>query len=247
MRLLTSLVLLFSGGVAEARLFDINKESVAPYFTLMGGPSGVGKSGYENEASNITVSGDSKYVYGGEFGAVVSTRPMNLTFGIEFLKPNSVAGFSGVDTGGTQVYSGDSDILGYAPKVGIELNLHGDNESRSFVSASLGYVSVTLKNSYTLTAAGTAAYPGVATMIESKGTATEITAGLGYEGVLSEQTTYVFQFGYRQLRFDNLKYSHDYNTFNGAVSSGDTVKNGASNRELNLSGGYLSLGFRFYM
>lgn len=247
MKLLAALVLLTMGATAEARVFDINKESVAPYFTLTGGPSAVGKSGYENEASNVTTSGDSKYTYGGEFGVVVSTKPMNLTFGLEFLKPGAVAGFSGVDTGGTQVYSGDSDILGYGPKVGIEFNLHGDVESRSFISAGLGYTMVTLKNSYTLTAAGTSTYPGVATMIESKGAATELSLGLGYEGVLSEQTTYVFQFGYRQLRIDNLKYSSDYNTFNGAVSGGDTVKNGASNRELNLSGGYLSLGFRFHL
>jgi hypothetical protein len=247
MKLLIALGILSMGVTAEARVFDINRDAVAPYFTLMGGPSAVGKSGYENEASNVTVSGDSKYTYGGEFGCVISRKDINLTFGLELLKPASVAGFSGVNTGGTQVFSGDSDAFGYAPKVGIEITLHGDNESRSFVSAGLGYATIALKNAYTLSSAGTSAYPGVDTLIESKGTATEISAGLGYEGVLSEQTTYVFQFGYRQLKIDNLKYSHDYNTFNGAVSSGDTVKDGASNRQLNLSGGFISLGFRFYM
>ncbi len=247
MKLLSSFLLLFLVSAAEARVFDINKDTVAPYFSLTGGPSAVGKSGYENEATGVAVSGDSKYTYGGEFGFLVSTKPMNLAFGIEILKPGAVDNISGTNSGGTELYNASSEVLGYAPKVTLEFNLHGDNVSRSFVALGLGYASVTLKNTYTLTAAGTSAYPGVDTTIESKGNATELSAGLGYEGVLSDTITYAFQFGYRQLKVDNLKYSKDYNTFNGAVTSGSTVQNGASNRELNLSGGFLSLGFRFYM
>ncbi|QDK44265.1 hypothetical protein DOM22_03395 [Bdellovibrio sp. ZAP7] len=247
MKLVSFFAILFFFSAAEARVFDINRDTVAPYFSLTGGPSAVGKSGYENEATGVNVSGDSKYTYGGEFGFLVSTKPMNLAFGIEFLKPGVVDNISGTNSGGTQLYSATSEVLGYAPKVTLEFNLHGDNVSRSFVAVGLGYATVSLKNSYTMTAAGTSAYPGVDTTIESKGNATELSAGLGYEGILSDTVTYAFQFGYRQLKVDNLKYSKDYNTFNGTVSSGGSVHNGASNRVLDLSGGFLSLGFRFYM
>ncbi|WP_413580467.1 hypothetical protein [Bdellovibrio sp. HCB288] len=232
---------------AEARVFDIKRDSMAPYFILSGGPSTVGTNGYANEATGTTVSGESKFTYGGEFGFLLSRPVLNLAFGIGIIKPSLVEGFSGSDTGGTQMFTGNSEVLGFAPRVTLEVNLHGDQVSRSFVAVGVGYADVKLKNSYTMTAAGDAAYPGVATTIESKGAATELTAGLGYEGVLSDTTTYVFQFGYRQLRIDQLKYSKDYTTFNGPVSAGGTVMNGASNRELNLSGGFLSLGFRFYL
>ncbi|WP_413560030.1 hypothetical protein [Bdellovibrio sp. HCB209] len=244
---LGALILLIFSNAAQARVFNINRESMAPYFSISGGPSAVGSKGFENEASSVSVSGESKFNYGGEFGLLLSRSKINLAFGIGILKPSPVNNISGSDGGGTQVYSGESEILGFVPKVTLELNLHGDNVSRSFFSVSGGLANVTLKNSYTLTAAGTSAYPGVDTVIESKGSGTELAAGIGYEGELSDSITYAFQFGYKQLKIDNLKYSKDYNTFNGAVSSGSAVNNGSSSRVLDLSGGFISLGFRFYM
>lgn len=240
------IIALFSS-VAQARVFDINRDSMAPYVSFSGGPSALGSKAFENEATSVSVSGETKYNYGGEFGFLLSRRLVNVAFGIGILKPSPVNNISGADGGGTQVYSGESEILGFVPKVSVEFNLHGDNQSRSFISVSGGLASVTLKNSYTLTAAGTTAYPGVDTVLESKGSGTELAAGIGYEGVLSDSVTYAFQFGYKQLKIDNLKYSKDYNTFNGAVSSGAAVMNGSSSRVLDLSGGFISLGFRFYM
>ncbi|WP_413577257.1 hypothetical protein ACLVWU_03185 [Bdellovibrio sp. HCB290] len=232
---------------AEAKVLDITRDSMAPYFTLSGGPSSLSSNGYAGEATGTSVSGESKYTYGGEFGFLLSRKFVNVAFGIGIIKPSMVEGFSGTDTGGTQLFTGDSEVLAFAPRITVEFNLQGDPVSRSFISLGVGYADVKLSNSYTLTAAGSAAYPGAATAIESKGSATELTAGLGYEGILSDSTTYVFQFGYRQLRVDHLKYTKDYSTFNGPVTAGETVMNGASNRELNLSGGFLSLGFRFYL
>ncbi|WP_413586461.1 hypothetical protein [Bdellovibrio sp. HCB274] len=232
---------------AEAKVLDMSRDSMAPYFVLSGGPSSLSSNGYGNEATGISVSGESKYTYGGEFGFLLSRGIVNLSFGIGIIKPAPVQGFSGTDSGGVEMFTGDSEVMGFSPRITVEFNLQGDRVSRSFISLGAGYADVKLTNSYTMTAAGTAAYPGVATTIESKGSATELMAGLGYEGILSDSTTYVFQFGYRQLRLDQLKYTKDYTTFNGPVSSGGTVMNGASNRELNLSGGFLSLGFRFYL
>lgn len=238
---------LLLSSIAEARVFDISKDSMAPYFLFTGGSSAVGKSAYENEASGVDVSGNVGYNYSGEFGFMYSRKLVNLRFGFEILKPQKLDNISGTNSSGTQLYTETSDILAYAPKLSVDINLHGTNEFRSFVSLSAGYGSVTLKNSYSYTAAGSAAYPGVDSSIEAKGTATLLAASLGYEGVLSDTTTYVFEFGYRSLKFDSLEYSKAFTTMTGAVSSGDPVMNGASKRSLDLSGGFLSLGFRFYL
>lgn len=238
---------LMVSSVAEARVFDISKDSVAPYFLLTGGSSAVGKSAYENEASGVNVSGGMNYNYSGEFGFMYSRKFANLRFGLEIIKPQKLDTISGKNSGGTELYTETSDVLAYAPKVSVDINLHGTNTFRSFVSASVGYGSMTLKNSYSFTAAGTAAYPGVDSAIEAKGTATLLAASLGYEGILSDTTTYVFEFGYRSLKFDSLQYSKAFTTMTGAVASGDSVKNGTANRSIDLSGGFLSLGFRFYL
>ncbi|MGE5087220.1 MAG: hypothetical protein ACM3MG_13020 [Bacillota bacterium] len=242
--LFTALLL---SSAAEARVFDISKDSVAPYFLLTGGSSAVGKAAYENEASGVNVSGNVGYNYSGEFGFMYSRKFANLRFGFEILKPQKVDNISGTNSSGTQLYTETSDILAYAPKLSVDFNLHGTKEFRSFLSLSAGYGSMTVKNSYSYTAAGTAAYPGVDSATEAKGNATLLAASLGYEGVLSDTTTYVFEFGYRSMKFDSLKYSKAYTTMTGAVSSGDSVMNGGSNRSIDFSGGFLSLGFRFYL
>ncbi len=65
---------------------------------------------------------------------------------------------------------------------------------------------------------------------------------------MTDTTTVVVEFGYRQLKVDNLKYSKDVTTFSGAKSSGDAVvTSSGEKRELDFSGGFISLGFRFYM
>ena len=238
---------LLLSSVAEARVFDISKDSVAPYFLFTGGSSAVGKSAYENEVSGVNVSGNVGYNYSGEFGFMYSRKFANLRFGFEILKPQKLDNISGTNSSGTQLYTETSDILAYAPKLSVDINLHGTNEFRSFVSLSAGYGSVTLKNSYSYTAAGSAAYPGVDSSIEAKGTATLLAASLGYEGILSDTTTYVFEFGYRSLKFNSLEYSKAFTTMTGAVSSGDPMMNGSSKRSIDLSGGFLSLGFRFYL
>ncbi|MBO9666110.1 MAG: hypothetical protein J7501_04795 [Bdellovibrio sp.] len=232
---------------AEARVFDMNRDSVAPYFNVTGGASMLSDSAYKLEATGVSTDSEVKYNYSGEFGFLLSRRLVGLRFGIEILKPQSLDNITGKNAGGVAQYTASSSVLGFVPKIALDLNLNSTPAYRSFISLAAGYADVTLKNEHTMTAAGNVSYPGVDTTLESKGTGTLLAATLGYEGVLSDTTTYVFEFGYRQLKIDKLKYSKDYKTFNGNVSSGDTVKMGSENRVLDLSGGYISLGFRFYM
>jgi hypothetical protein len=66
--------------------------------------------------------------------------------------------------------------------------------------------------------------------------------------LLSDTTTYAFEFGYRYLKIDNMKYSGDANVFGTAHTSGEAMKTLAgADRNIDLSGIYISMSFRFYL
>ena len=246
-RLLLSGILFFSLS-AEARVFDMAKESFAAYFGVTGGPSAVGKSAFENEAgSNVTYTNEVNYNYSGEFGFVYSKPAANIRFGFEIIKPQTLENLVGHGSGGTALYSETSEILGYVPKLTIEFNLRRSQESRSFVSGSVGYATVTLKNSYTLTAAGNTAYPGMDDKMEAKGTGVLWGATLGHEILMTDTTTFLFELGYRRLNVNNFQYTRSGNYFGTSHKNGDDVLNNGASREIDLSGFFLGASFRFFM
>jgi hypothetical protein len=225
----------------------MGKETFAGYFSLSGGSSMLGQEAFEKEASGVTYSSKVGYNYGGEFGVVYARTAASLRFGIEIIKPQLLDNVKGSNST-THLYSIKSDVMAIVPKVTADINLRTTQTARSFVTASAGYANVTLKNTYTMTAAGTAAYPGMDTAAEAKGTGTQLAASLGQEGFLSDNTTYIFEIGYKQLLVDNMKYSKDANLFGTSHSSGDAMKKtDGESRDLNLGGVVISLGFRFYL
>ncbi len=240
-RLCLFVLLLFPLG-ASARVFSFTNETFAAYFSGYGGLSGLGTSAFNGEATpTMTYSPDVKYNYGGEFGFLYSKSLLNLRFGFEVLKPSQV---DSTASNGSEQYVVSSDILGYAPKLSIEFNLRPTPQSRSFIALTVGSASVTLKNDY----AFTAAYPGVDSTMEAKGSGTLLGASMGYEGILTDTTTIMCEVGYRNLLIDNLKYSKDVTTFTGAHASGDAVLNSSGEqRTLDFSGVIISVGFRFYL
>lgn len=246
--------LLVFSSLANARVFNINKERFAGYFSVTGGGSHIGSNGISDAAgSGLEYSEETKYNFTGEFGFAYSLPKITVRFGFEVFKPNVLS--STVANGSSDLYAVDSNIQGFIPKLGIDVNLHGNNQSRSFINLSGGLGDVKLNNDYTLTADGQTLYTGVSDhSIEAKGSGTLLSASLGYEGLLTDTNTIVVEFGYRQLNINNLKYSQGATTFSptGAgsttVASGDkVVKSDGSTRDLNLSGPFLSIGFRFYM
>ncbi len=244
---LLPLALVFLSVSAEARIFDLTRDGGAAYFGFTGGPSSVGKSAFENEAgTSVTIPNEVKYNYSGEFGYVYSKSAASIRFGFEFLKPQSLNNLVG-NNGSADLYSESSDILGYAPKITFDINLRATSESRSFISASVGYATITMKNSYTLTAAGQAAYPGMDANMEAKGTGILYGVSVGHENFLTDTTTIVFELGYRRLNITDLKYTRSGNYFGTAHNDGDAVLNNGAQREIDLSGGFLGLSFRFYM
>lgn len=233
---------------AEARVFNINNEAFAAYFLATGGGSLLGTTSVDGESgTNVNFSGGTSYNYTGEFGFLYSTPYLGFRFGFELIKPFALSATA--NDGTSDLYSVTGSIVGYAPKFTVDVNLHRANRSRSFVTATIGNASVTMKNEYVLTAAGQTAFPGVVDhTAESKGSGTLLEASLGYEGLLADTTTMIVEFGYRQLKIENLNYTKDVTTFTGAQTSGSPVLNSSgTQRTLDLSGGFISIGFRFYM
>lgn len=240
------LVLSFSV-TTEARLFNLNKETFAGYFSVSGGSSMLGQGAYEDEAAGVTYNSKVRYNYGGEFGVVYAKAAASLRFGIEFGKPQMMENVK-ASNATDEVYTLKSDVTAIVPKITLDVNLRSNQGSRSFATVSAGYANVTVKNEYSLTAAGTAAYPGMDGTMEAKGTGTQLMATLGQEGFLSDNATYIFELGYKQLTVDNLKYSKDANLFGTSHSTGDAVNTSDGNaRSMDLGGVIISLGLRFYL
>lgn len=240
-----ALSLLMGMAQAEARVFNINNEKFASYFLFTGAPSVIKENAFAGEAAATdTYSGKVTYNYTGEFGFLYSTPAASLRFGFEIFKPSALKEVMATNSGGTDIYSLGSDITAYAPKVGIEINLQRTPTFRAFLSAVAGTGSVSYKNDYVILN-----YPGVSDhSVEAKGSGTLYGGSLGVESHLTDTTTYIFEFGYRQMKVDNLKYSKDVTTFGGGKVAGDEVLDASgTKRVLDFTGGYVSLGFRFYM
>lgn len=241
------MVLLLSSPAAMAENLDFKKETMAGYFLLGAGQTGLGTAAVNGETSQtLSYSGDSKSFYGAEFGLTYSGEGGSLRFGIELLSPAALK--SAATNSGQKQYDVVSEVTAYAPKLTFDLNLRGDAQSRSYISLGVSLINLILKNSYTLTAAGQTSFPGVNDHSwEAKGAATALSVALGHEAHLLDKTTINIEFGYRQLKVDNLKYSDSVTTFDGTHAGGDYVSGGSGHRELGLSGVFINIGFRFYL
>ncbi|WP_413290205.1 hypothetical protein [Bdellovibrio sp. HCB337] len=229
---------------AEARVFNINSEKFAGYFLATGGPSAIGQNAFLNEdATSTTYSADVKYNYTGEFGFLYSRPYVSMRFGFEVFKPSMLKDVV-ASSGATEIYSLNSDVVAFAPKLGIEFNVHSTANYRSFIQVFGGSASVSYKNDYTIISYGGQSDHSVS----AKGTTTYYGGSLGVESHMTDTTTYIFEFGYRKMLVDNLKYSKDVTTFQGAQTAGSPVLDIDGNpRTLDFSGGFISIGFRFYL
>lgn len=230
---------------AEARVFNINNESFASYFNITGATSSIGDNAFAGEASSTdTYSGKVSNNYSGEFGFLYATPAVSLRFGFEIFKPSALKDVTATNSGGTDIYKVSSDITAYAPKLGLEINLQKTATFRAFLAAYAGAGSISYKNDYSIMS-----YPSVNDhTVEAKGSGTLYGGSLGVENHMTDTTTYVFELGYRQMKFENLKYNKDVTTFSGSKTAGDPVLDADGNkRVIDFTGGYISLGFRFYM
>ncbi len=234
---------------SEARLFDINTETFAAYFRLNYAPSTLKKTTYEKSSPfGETYSGDITAIYGGEFGFVYSTRYLNVRFGLEVVRPPTLA-VTASNSAGTKLYDLSSEITAVIPKIGIEYNIRQWHETRLFLNGNYGLGNLGMNNSYTFTSTGTAApMSGADYTEEGRGTAALTEGCIGLETLMFDTTTLVFDVGYRQLNFTSLTQNRSATTLNGAVAKGDTMLNtDGSKRSVNMTGTYAGLAFRFWI
>lgn len=243
------IILIIIQGSAEARVFDMNRESVAAYFRGGYGLSSIEKSAYEDSSgNNVSIDDGVSNIYNGEFGFALTSSRVSWRFGFEIVSPTAVS-TKGKDGSGVELYKLRSDISAVAPKVGIEINFKQTPTWRIFMMAGYGQASFKMTNKYEFTADGLSAFPGMADYTEDvRATVNLIDLMLGYEHLMSDATTIVFETGYRQCEVSEMKHNDDYTTFDGAVEKGDVARNSdASQKKLSLTGAYVSIGFRFYI
>lgn len=249
MRLLkTAGFLILLSTVAEAKIFSFGTQTFAAYFNVTGGQPSLGDSALLGETSlPLSYSSKASQMLSGEFGVSYSSPRGNLRFGVEVLKPQDMNG--NATNGSTSLYLYDSASYALTPKITIDMTLHGDKTSRSYIAGFIGVSYLNLKNSYTLTPTGEAQFSGVSNhTVEMDGQATLAGGTLGYEAHFSDRTTIFLEFGYRVLKFDSIKYKGGGTTFGGTYTGGQTVMaHAGSGRVQDYTGAFASLGFRFYL
>jgi hypothetical protein len=244
-KLLLTLILA-SGCLAQARVFTMSKESFAPYLRGTYMPMSMTDGVYSGAlGSGSSAETKMKYDASGEFGVVYGNPNVSVRLGVEYLMVPRVSE-NAANTSGTALYSIDSQTTVLTPKLALEFNLKTWQEGRLFFMAGAGYANLSSKNSYAFTGASTY---GLSDFSESlKATTIMEEASFGFEGLMSDATTFAFELGYRNLKFDKIKYSNSDTGFGGAFSSGDTAMNtDGSKRTLNLSNVFIGISLRFWL
>lgn len=226
-----------------ARVFDFGSESFASYLLLTGGTSVIQDSPFAMESTAVTQSGAVAQNISGEFGFIYTTKTVSWRFGFEVLKP-ALATSEAQNAGGTTLYSVSSNILGYLPKLGLEINFKTAPTWRAFVFGYAGQTSVTVTNTYT---AGSTT-PAASTL-KYKGNCNGMGGGLGFEFFAFDTTTMLLEVGYRKMNIDKMVYAEAATDLQGtARAAGDDVlRTDGDPRGIDFTGAYAGLGFRWYL
>ena len=187
--LLLTLLALFIGGSfftpqAEAKVFSFKDDRVAGYIRGTYELSNAGKEAYENSSGTATKFSDG---IGASFGTEVG-----FLFG---LSPNTSmrAGFAairarnsdleGVNSSGTKLMDVESDILALGPSATLEYLASNTGTSRLVFYVGALWADVKMKNTYSLTSAGSSTYSGAtaAYVEESEAGLLSWHFGVGYE------------------------------------------------------------------
>lgn len=234
---------------ALARTVNLMNESFAPYVRGTYQQSLLNKKTFaDSSGSGNSFSGDLPSIANYEFGFAYSIKEITLRFGFEVIRPSAVKDISGTNAAGTELFTVDTDVSGYVPRIGLDINIKQWTSSRIFLNASYGLANVTVQNSYGFTSAGTAAYSLADFREEVKGSAPMTEYGLGFEYNAFDTTTVVLDAGYRYLKVDEFSHNVDVTNFQGAVTKGATaLGNDGGRRSLDLSGYFASLHLRFWL
>lgn len=236
---------------AFARKFDFKNESLATYLKGTYGPSAVSQAPFGDSSGDSTASFDQKINtnYSGEFGVVFSTTHFNLRLAAEILLPSHISDVKGKDAAGDILFNLDTKTSALIPTVYVDIVGLRTNRSKAFVGAGVGYGYIKLENIYGFTSAGVSAYPGMSDFTEkAEGEAIASHLYAGYETLLADNATVVFDLGYRYLKANDLTHLSAATTFLGSVARGERVRKAdGTARVIDMSSGYIGLAFRFYI
>ena len=138
-------LILFSPSMSYARLFDMNDLGFSAYFLANYGTSSIGKSAFESDSATTTTYDATVSTYtGGEFGFVLTNSQANIRLGFEIFSPAKLKTVTAKNASSQTLYTFDSAINGYAPTLGLELNITRQPISRWFLLFAGGYGSVTI-------------------------------------------------------------------------------------------------------
>lgn len=243
------ILFLFAITPAHARVFNIGEASFAAYFSGNVGTSNVKKDTYDKSSGSQTVfSDESSFNWGGELGISFPTQFYTIRLGLQAISPYSPDGIKGKNAAGTELMSVDSSAYGFFPVAHLEYYVMSDSIGRVYISVGGGYGKISMKNTYSLTVDGDAAYSTPNNFSVSASQKTYLLdLGVGYEMSFVQATTISFDFGYRYSVARKLKYDSDGEDFSGTHAEGDQVLNSdGKSKILDLGGVFAGLSFRFY-
>jgi len=234
---------------AQARVFSMNSRNFGSYFLLAGGTSVIQKAAFENESVANDYGSSYSLNTGGEFGFVSCTGPLTWRFGLEVIKPSTLTDVS-AKLGASTLYLVKSDLNAIIPKVGLEINIKQTPNSRWMIFGTAGTASLTFQNDYSYVTIA----PSASHSVKAKSSALMYGGGVGGEFSMMDTTTVMVELGYRALSFTELKYSADVTSFGATAGTstahvtGDVLKDqNATNRKIDMTGYYASVGFRFWL
>ncbi len=235
---------------AWARKFDFKNEAIATYFKGTYGPSQVLLAPYGESSGEETTAFDQKIDtnYSGEFGLLLSTSTLTIKVAVELLLPKHISDVRGKNAAGEELFILDTQTSALIPMAYIDYNFYTFSTSKAFIGGGLGYAYIKMENSYEFTDTGRTTY-GLADFVE-KGEGQTVSAHVyaGYEMLFADNATVVFDVGYRKLYANTLNHLNAVTTFNGPVARGaQVVKNDSGPRDVDFSGAYVGLAFRFYI
>lgn len=243
-KILCFVFIILTSSISVARVFDLNKESLASYFLVSSGTSTIANKAYDLESAAVSYdnAGISSNL-SGEFGFVYANKYVTWRFGFEVMSPAKLAGVSALNAGGATLYTLSSTMSGYYPKVGIEANLRTRADSRLFIFGYTGTMSLTVTNAYTgLTIAPNADFSYV-----YKGSCLATAGGLGYELASFDTTSMVIELGTRMMEVTGTTYGENATGFSTVTTGSTALKTDGSPRAFDFTGTFASLGFRFYL
>lgn len=245
-KILAILLVASAGSAAQARVFNLAKESFASYLSFGYGPVSAAREAAFAEASSAPSSytGQLNSVGGGEFGFISAGPILSWKFGFEVIKPPVVV--STARSASASLYEVKSDLTGFMPKFGLDVSFLTTASARYYLSTYIGQASLTVTNDYSSVNIA----PNTAFTEKYKGNAQAWSAGLGVELAAFDTTSVNIEAGYRRMAFNEFSHGVAVTAdFTGAARAvGDAVYlTSGERRKIDLSGFYATVGARFWL